>query len=90
MKDQPFLAVLLGDAKKEIENCVVIIDGTRYPMRNLLQGMDVLFKVFFVFNVEYAGECKNVWEFIQCYFYEIPLLKKNAAVTRALKVFSKK
>jgi hypothetical protein len=88
-RDQPFVAVIEGDVPGILDKIIVVIDGTRYPMRSLLQAFDTLLKVFFVFNVEYPVECSNVWQFVQLYFYQIPLPKKNGAATRFIKLLQK-
>ncbi|XP_042601600.1 uncharacterized protein LOC122140765 isoform X2 [Cyprinus carpio] len=49
----------------------VIIAGQALEQETLLQAIDVCFKAFFVFDIEYPKQCEHVWEFIQNVIYEI-------------------
>jgi hypothetical protein len=82
-KLQPFLALVKKD--NQISDVVVIVDSTVYPMSTVLTGMDVLFKIFYVFSVEYPKESEHIWGLIQTHFYHLPLEKKNAEITKFLK-----
>lgn len=50
---------------------LVYFDDVKYKLLTVLKAIDVCFKIFHVFNLEYPLECSNVWLFLQVYFYEI-------------------
>lgn len=49
----------------------VIFEGIYFPRLSILTSLDLLFKIFFVFNVEYPKESAQVFRFFQKYFYEM-------------------
>lgn len=50
---------------------ITYYDDIKYQFQSLLAAIDTCFKIFFVLNVKYPEAAKNVWIFIQKFFYEI-------------------
>lgn len=65
---QPFL-LLIGN-NEDIETTFVVIDTVRYQMPSVLRGLDLLFKIFHVFQVNYPKPSEHIWTLIQkCIFH---------------------
>ena len=71
---QPRL-LIVGSILK-IEKIFIYFDGIQYPMVKMLTATDLLFKLFFVFNLEFPSESALFYSFLQIFFYEIPSDKK--------------
>lgn len=39
--------------------------------KNLLDAVDILFKIYKVLKIEFAPKCKNIWSFFQEFIYEV-------------------
>ncbi|XP_060868106.1 uncharacterized protein LOC132943234 isoform X2 [Metopolophium dirhodum] len=50
---------------------IVYFDDVKYKLFSVFKAIDICFKLFHVFNLEYPYESSNVWLFLQNYFYEI-------------------
>lgn len=42
-----------------------------FDSKNLLDAVDVLFKIFIVLKIDFAPECGNIWSFFKEYIYGI-------------------
>lgn len=71
---QPKL-LIIGDISK-VKEIYVYFDEIRYPFISLLKAFDVLFKTFYVFNLQYPQESEIFYNFIQSLFYDMPANKK--------------
>lgn len=67
IKLQPFL-IYIQEPKDQFCICY---DSIFYSFDNLLNAVDILFKLFFVFDIQYPIESKKFWIFIQRFFYNI-------------------
>ncbi|XP_078030276.1 uncharacterized protein LOC144466599 [Epinephelus lanceolatus] len=68
---QPFPHVLcLGD-DTTTSQAFTIISGNALESESLLGAVDVCFKAFYVFDLNYTKQCKQIWEFIQHAVYGI-------------------
>jgi len=81
------LEVIIEKLKKQennIQPCILVVgsllnpkqilvyfDDVRYKLFSVYKAVDICFKLFHVFNLEYPNESSNVWLFLQVYFYEI-------------------
>ncbi|XP_037820789.1 uncharacterized protein LOC119609869 isoform X1 [Lucilia sericata] len=63
-----------------IKSINIYLDNIRYPFCNILKAFDILFKLFFVFNLQYPEESELFYNFIQNCFYDIPLQKKSTKI----------
>jgi len=52
---------------------LVYFDETKYKFFSIVKAMDMCFKIYHVFNIEYPLQSLNVWLFIQRFFYNIKL-----------------
>lgn len=52
---------------------MVYFDELKYKFFSIVKAIDLCFKIYHVFNLEYPLESINVWLFIQRYFYNIKL-----------------
>ncbi|CAI6348572.1 unnamed protein product [Macrosiphum euphorbiae] len=50
---------------------LVYFDGIKYKVFSPIKALDICFKIFHVFNIEYPIESVNVWLFVQKFFYNI-------------------
>lgn len=50
---------------------IVSFDSIKYNVFTILSAIDVCFKLFHLFNLEYPSESCIVWLFIQKYFYDL-------------------
>jgi len=81
------LEVIIDKLKKQennIQPCILVVgslldpkqilvyfDDIKYKLFTVFKAVDICFKLFHVFNLEYPHESSNVWLFLQNYFYEI-------------------
>lgn len=68
---QPYLIVLEGEQLYYY----VVVDSNIINRENLsdfVAAMDLLFKIYFVYNLEYPPVLKNFFEFVEKYVYRIP------------------
>lgn len=66
---QPLLLVI-GDLNC-IKKLYIYFDGLRYPVLRVLTAVDLLYKTFFVFNLEFPNESIIFFNFLQNFFYEM-------------------
>ncbi|XP_055855860.1 uncharacterized protein LOC129919065 [Episyrphus balteatus] len=67
---QPFI-VAEGTDGENLKAFYVFFDKTLYKLDSFIEGLDLCFKIFQVFNLEYPKNCELPWNFIQQFFYEI-------------------
>ncbi|CAF2147047.1 unnamed protein product, partial [Rotaria magnacalcarata] len=67
--NQP-IAVAVGCIRKPIQ-CFVVIEKEVISCQSLLVAVDIAFKSFYLFNLEYPSFARNVYLFIQHFFYGI-------------------
>lgn len=62
--------IIIGTVSEPLE-ILVFFDGIKYKVFLSIKALDICFKIFHVFNIEYPFESINVWLFIQKLFYNI-------------------
>lgn len=64
---QPFI-VIVGtiNVQKEI---LVYFDSVMYKVHSVLRSIEICFKIYQLFNLEYPSQFSIVWLFIQKYFF---------------------
>ncbi|XP_017467416.1 PREDICTED: uncharacterized protein LOC108359857, partial [Rhagoletis zephyria] len=65
---QPII-IATGSSINCLDNFFVYLDGTKLKFSSFLAALDLCFKVFQVFDVQYPLYCKGVWLFIQKFFF---------------------
>lgn len=84
-RQQPFL-LLLRDESDEVTQSFIVVDFKLIAAhRDLLQALDKLFKLYFVFNIEYPHHLNSFFLFLQMAVYNIDSSKMSSSV-RDLKV----
>lgn len=76
---QPKL-LIVGDLSN-IKKISVYFDDLVYQFLSILDAIDLLFKIFYVFNLQYPEESEIFYNFIQNIFYEIPTNKEFMKVS---------
>ncbi|XP_055382305.1 uncharacterized protein LOC129612599 [Condylostylus longicornis] len=64
--------LVIGESVQTINEFFVSISGIRYKVPNLLSAIDLIMKIYFVFNLNYSKTSKYVLMFLQELIYEIP------------------
>lgn len=54
----------LGD-EKNCSQAFAIIDGKAMEHATIVQAVDVAYKAFYIFDVNYPKECSTAWQFLQ-------------------------
>lgn len=65
------LTIVVGNSYKDIKKIIVIYDEVLYTFNSVCKAIDICFKIFQCFNLEYPKESQLVWLFIQKYFFKI-------------------
>eukprot|EP00102_Acyrthosiphon_pisum_P024178 XP_016661388.1 PREDICTED: uncharacterized protein LOC107884234 isoform X1 [Acyrthosiphon pisum] len=69
---QPYMIFVCGtESEHQISEFYVIINNHIFKVESGLKAVDICFKSFFALNLNYTDESKQVWYFIQKYFYKI-------------------
>jgi len=63
--------ILVVGSLLDPKQIMVFFDNIKYKMFSAVKAIDICFKIFHVFNVEYPIESNDVWLFIQTFFYNI-------------------
>ena len=67
---QPYILILGGTMLKP-QQTFVIIEHRALEQTSLIKAVDVCFKAFYVFDLQYPEKCSGVWEFISAIVYMI-------------------
>ncbi|XP_055711440.1 uncharacterized protein LOC129806695 [Phlebotomus papatasi] len=74
-KIQPFVVIIGTQAQPT--GFFVYLDGHFLKFSKFVEAVDICFKIFHLFNVEYPDQSITVWEFISRYFYQIKSTTKQ-------------
>lgn len=74
LKFQPIIIVLCSKDLRECKSFYVYFDRIYQEFSTFIEALDFMFKLTHVLNLEYSEDCRQVWMFIQKYFYEINTL----------------
>ncbi|XP_017469492.1 PREDICTED: uncharacterized protein LOC108361393 [Rhagoletis zephyria] len=66
---QPLILVLSETFFSKFDEFFLYLDDTKMRFTNFYRCVDVCFKSFHLFNVEYPTAISNFWTFIEAYFY---------------------
>ena len=67
---QPYI-LAVGPTWDNISHSHIIVDKVLYTCTNVVEAVDLCFKLFHVFHSEYPPESKHVWQLIQQGFYKL-------------------
>lgn len=85
---QPFILVV--GTIFNIKEILVYFDSVKYKVHSILRAIEVCYKIFQLFNLQYPPESLVVWLFIQKYFfnytsiYDIPHPKLTQILTKLI------
>lgn len=68
---QPYMIFVKGNNDLEVSSYYVVINSNYIKLESPLKAIDICFKSFFSFHLNYPLECEVIWIFIQKYFYNI-------------------
>jgi len=84
-RQQPFL-LLLSDESGEVTQAFIVVDFKLIVAHHdLIQALDKLFKLYYIFNIQYPHELHPFFTFLQMAIYNIDASKMPSSV-RGLKV----
>lgn len=66
---QPFI-LAVGEDVLSIKEIFVYFDGIRFTFPHFLRAVDICYKIFHVFNLDFPKKAQMFWSFIQTYFYK--------------------
>uniref|UniRef100_A0A1I8P1J6 Uncharacterized protein n=1 Tax=Stomoxys calcitrans TaxID=35570 RepID=A0A1I8P1J6_STOCA len=75
---QPFILAVGDSMFSSIEQCFVYLDGNLLAFDNFLRALDICFKSFHLFNLQYPKASDPFWTFIEAYFYDIDTGSKKS------------
>lgn len=74
---QPFV-MAIGENLLSLSEFYVYSDGNMYQFSSFIRSVDICFKIFYLFNIEYPKSSICFWHFIEKYFYNLnSATKKN-------------
>lgn len=76
---QPFI-LTVGENIRSIKDIIVYFDNLKIPSKSLIRAVDICFKIYYLFNLQYPKACSTFWNFIQVFFYNIKSKEKYAKV----------
>lgn len=62
---------IIGENLRKIEKYFVLVDNIFYTVNNIVQAVDICFKLYQALHCEYPWACETVWQFIRKGFYKI-------------------
>ncbi|XP_052449210.1 uncharacterized protein LOC128011128 [Carassius gibelio] len=75
--------LMLGD--NQCFQAFTIINGAALQQSTLLAALDVCFKAFYIFDINYPKQCSLVWQFLQTVVYGLP--GEETPAVRVLRAF---
>jgi len=68
---QPLICVVGISGVEATKEYFVYYLDTFYKFSNIVKAVDICFKIFHTFNLQYPMQCILVWTFFQRYMYDI-------------------
>lgn len=78
----PFI-IIVGNYKV-ITAIFLSIDTYLFKFSKVIEAVDILFKVHYVFNVKFASESELFYEFLARYFFKMDKIKISQKVTKLI------
>ncbi|XP_054084110.1 uncharacterized protein LOC128920545 [Zeugodacus cucurbitae] len=75
---------VVGESPQNLKKFYVCVDNIKYKVGSLIRAIDLVVKMFFVFNIEYSVKSKYVWIFLQRYIYDISSKEKFPKIENIL------
>lgn len=67
----PPMISIIGTLYSPPEHIYVDYDNIRYKVGSFIKGIEICFKLFFVFGIEFPPQSAAFWEFLDAYFFKI-------------------
>ncbi|XP_071819415.1 uncharacterized protein [Apostichopus japonicus] len=77
---QPFV-LAIGSSRVSPEQTYIIIEREAIPQESLLNAIDLCFKCFHVFDMNYQWQSYNTWQFLQTVVYNLPGKMSSSVVS---------
>ena len=65
---QPFL-LCIGTAIDNITEIYIYFDQIKYGFKLFTRAVDIVFKIFHLFNLKYPEACLTFWTFVEKFFF---------------------
>lgn len=65
---QPFI-ILVGKDVINFREIFLYFDGVKFPFISFIRAVDICFKTFFLFNLEFPNQSSNFWNFMQSLYF---------------------
>lgn len=72
MTIQP-LIIVVGNSVDNLTHFYVYLNDILYETESFLKSLSVTFQFYQVLNLHYDRQCRQVWNFLEYYFYELPM-----------------
>lgn len=82
-RNQPFV-LALGNDVCHPSQCFVILEKRVFERKSLLSAVDLCYKIFQVFDLEYPAQARAMWVIMDTVVYEV---EAGAQETGAVKAF---
>ncbi|XP_055847022.1 uncharacterized protein LOC129912690 [Episyrphus balteatus] len=66
---QPFI-IVVGKDVINFKEIFLYFDGVKFPFISFIRAVDICFKTFFLFNLEFNNPSSNFWNFIQSLYFD--------------------
>lgn len=73
----PMLIVIADNVFALHHEIFVYFHGIKFKLCNIVSAVDICFKIFALFNIEFPLASQLVWQFINLYFYDISAMKSG-------------
>jgi hypothetical protein len=80
---QPFVLVV-GESYEQIKLFYCVTEGIKYKCRSFIHALDLCYKTFFVFNIEYPSPSYFAWVFLEKHIYNMRETKKISSKVNIL------
>lgn len=83
---QPYV-LAVGPTWENISCAHIIVDKVLYTCEDVIEAVELCFKLFHAFHSDYPPECRHIWQLIQQGFYELFIENhdlKRRTITKAL------
>ncbi|XP_058831752.1 uncharacterized protein LOC131690190 isoform X2 [Topomyia yanbarensis] len=67
----PYIIAIGNTQSQTISGYFVVLESMIFKCNTVVEAVDLLFKIYTVFHLEYAYQCESVLKFIQQYFYNL-------------------
>ncbi|XP_071851469.1 uncharacterized protein [Apostichopus japonicus] len=81
VKQKQAFVLAIGSSRVSPEQTYIIIEREAIPQESLLNAIDLCFKCFHVFDMNYQWQSYNTWQFLQTVVYNLPGKMSSSVVS---------